>query len=431
MQKLSINRLRLATASLVMTVGSFISLSAATPTAEDADTLRGVVLKEITVGRTKEKYSKKNNPAVEFVGRLRSLGGATDPERNDYYRYRRYDKFSLGLNDFHMPDTLDEDGRRRKPGRFDFLREHVDTSDISGLPILPLTVKEKVSEVYYRRSPRSNKEYVEAISQNGIDEVADLSNVQVMLEDVFREVDLYDNDIPLMRNRFVSPLSPIAPDFYRFYLTDTVKIGDSRCIVLSFAPRNPATFGFLGRVYVEENKTPDDTTMFVRRVSMGVSPTVNLNFVDRLNINQEFERAPDGSRLKVKDDLNVDLSIVDALQGFYARRTTLYDNHSFEPPQDAEIYDRLGDTFTDVRAYGRQPDYWAQFRSCDSIGRGESKIPVLMEKLRRVPIYRYGEKFVRLMVQGYVTTGNPSKFDIGPLNTFISCLLYTSPSPRD
>lgn len=388
--------------------------------AEDADTLRGVVLKEVTVGRTREHYSKKNNPAVEFARRLRELSRESDPERHEYYNYRKYEKFSLGLSDFHMPDTLDESGQRRKPGRFDFLREHVDTSDVTGLPVLPLSVKEKVSEMHYRREPHARKEEVLAIDRHGIDEVADLSNVQTVVEDVFREVDLFEDNIPLLRNRFVSPLSPIAPDFYKFYLTDTAEVNGVKCVVLSFAPRNPATFGFLGRVFVEEGKSPADTTMFVRRVAMGVSPTINLNFVDRLNIVQEFDRAADGTRLKRKDDLNVELRIVDALQGFYARRTTLYDAHDFDAPADAEILDRLGDSFTNPAAYARGDGYWDQWRPSGGGHRAERRMPELLGRLRQEPLYRYGEKFVRLMVQGYVTTGKPSRFDIGPLNTFIS-----------
>lgn len=146
----------------------------------------------------------------------------------------------------------------------------------------------------YRRSPHSEKLIVRGIRQNGVDEIADLQNVQTMVEDVFREIDLYDDNVNLLQNRFVSPLSAIAPDFYKFYLTDTVSLGDMRCIVLSFAPRNPATFGFLGRIYVEKG----DTSMFVRRVDMGVSPTINLNFIDHIRIIQEYDKAPDGTRLK-------------------------------------------------------------------------------------------------------------------------------------
>jgi hypothetical protein len=380
----------------------------------DADTLRGKVLQEITVHRTKEHYSKRNNPAVDFVNKIRSARELNDPKRNAYYSYRKYERNSLGLSDFRMPDSVSSG---RKPGKFDFLREHVDTSDVTGLPILPLTVKEKVSDVFYRKSPQAEKQQVQAIKQQGIDDIADLKNIQVMIEDVFREVDLYDDDINILQNRFVSPLSRIAPDFYKFYLTDTAYVDNVKCIVLSFAPRNPSTFGFLGRLYVEAG----DTTMFVKKVAMGVSPTINLNFVDRLQINQRFEKAPDGSRLKMLDDMNVEISVIKGMQRMYARRTTAYSNHSFAALQgtDADVFNRLGDEFVAPDAYSQPDDYWARERLV-AMGRNEGRMSLLLERLRGVNLYKYAEELVKLMVVGYVHTGNPSKFDVGPLNTMIS-----------
>jgi len=399
-----------------LTAGAVGAFSQARPVKNvptDTDTLqRGVTLKEITVNRSKEHYSKRNNPAVDFVNRIRTAKEISDPRRNQNYNYRKYERISLGLNDFVIPDSLPEG---KKPGKFAFLKEHVDTSDITGRTILPLSVKEKVSDVLYRKTPHAEKQYVRALRQTGIDDIADLQNMQTMIEDIFREVDLYEDDINILQNRFVSPLSRIAPDFYKFYLTDTVTIDGTRCVVLSFAPRNPATFGFLGRLYVAEG----DTSMFVRRVQMGVSPTINLNFVDRLQIVQEFRKAPDGSRLKTKDDFNVDLTVIQGLQGMYARRTTAYDSHSFEASPDSLLLDRLGDTFTAPDAYAMDDRYWEKERMV-AVSRNEGRIPLLLQRLRSVPAYRYGERFIKRMVVGYVSTGNPSRFDIGPLNTMIS-----------
>lgn len=379
----------------------------------EPDTLHGVTLQEVTVRRTKEHYSKRNNPAVDFVNRIRTAKNATDPRRNDFFNYRKYERISFGLNNFTPPDTVAEG---KKPGKFAFLKEHVDTSDISGMPVLPLSVKEKVSDVIYRKEPRSEKQYIRAQRSSGIDEIADFQNVQTMLEDVFREIDLYEDNINLLQNRFVSPLSPIAPDFYKFYLTDTVAIDDgTRCIVLSFTPRNPATFGFIGHLYVAEG----DSTMFVRRVSMGVTPTINLNFVDRMQIRQEFAKAPDGSRLKLKDDFNVEMSVLPGTPPIYARRTTAYGSHNFAPSSRAELFDRLGSTFTAPDA-GTLDEIWWENNRLAEASRNEARIPQLLARLRSVPIYKYGEKFIKLMVVGYVPTARESKFDIGPLNTFIS-----------
>jgi len=379
---------------------------------EDADTLRGVTLREVVVKRTKEKYSKRNNPAVDFVNKIRNARHANDPRRNAFYNYTKFERITFGLHDFHVVDSTKAGGR---PGKFAFLKDFVDTLDATGVPVLPLSVKEKVSKVIYRRQPEAEKEIVTAIRSNGVDDIADMQNIQTMVEDVFREVDLYDNNINLLQNRFVSPLSGIAPDFYKFYLTDTVKIDDTRCIVLSFAPRNPATFGFLGRIYVEEG----DTTMFVRRVDMGVSPTINLNFIDKLKIIQEYKKAPDGSRLKTLDEFNAIIKVFPGAPAMYARRATGYTDHNFTPSPLGSYFDQLGDTFTEEEAESRTDTYW-QVNTSVAPMRNESRMKQLLTDLRSVPLYRYTERFVKLMVVGYVTTGKESKFDIGPLNTFIS-----------
>lgn len=380
---------------------------------EDGDTLRGVTLKEVVVRRGKERYSKRNNPAVDFARKIRNARNQTDPRRNHYYMYRQFDKMEFGLHNFSI--SKPEEGK--KEGKFAFLWEYADTSDITGVPVLPLSVKEKITSVVYRRDPESEKEIVEAFRQNGVDEIVDLQNVQTMIEDVFREIDLYQDNVNLLQNRFVSPLAAIAPDFYKFYLTDTVKVGNCECIVLSFAPRNPASFGFLGRLYVERG----DTSMFVRRVDMGVSPTINLNFIDRIKIIQEYEKASDGSRLKTLDDFNAVINVFKGSQSLYARRKTKYEEHTFSPQNTmVEYLDKMGDTFYAELAYDRDNVYWASTYKVDDAQNTTNKVGEMLNRLRRVPIYKYGEQFLKLMVVGYIPTGNPSKLDIGPLNTLLS-----------
>lgn len=58
----------------------------------------GLQLSEIIVRPKKEKYSKKNNPAVDFVNRLRNAGHATDPKNNDNYNYNKYERITIALN---------------------------------------------------------------------------------------------------------------------------------------------------------------------------------------------------------------------------------------------------------------------------------------------------------------------------------------------
>lgn len=379
----------------------------------------GHQLDEVTVKRRREHYSKRNNPAVDFMERIRAADSLTDPYRNQYYNYTRYERITLGLNKFDGAGHPGQDSisGNKKGGKFDFIHEHIDTSAVTGEPVLPLIVKEKVADVMYRRDPRSLKEYIRGIRQGGVDEIGDAASLRALMEDIFREIDLYGNDVNILQNRFVSPLSRIAPDFYKFYLNDTVvspKDG-KRLIELSFAPRNPAAFGFTGRLYVEEG----DSTMFVCSVRMNVPPSINLNFVEHLQISQEFERAPDGSRLKTLDDFNVELSIIRGTQGLYVHRATAYKNHDFNPPVHAELLDRAGEMFSDPLAYARDDQFWNDERQIKASA-NEARIELLMERLRGVKLYYYGEKALRILVQGYVQTGKPSKVDLGPVNTLIS-----------
>ena len=365
-------------------------------------------LKELVVKN--KKYSKRNNPAVEFARRNRGMADATDPRRNDFYNYRRYERITVALNDFEHTDS---DALIR---RFPFLLEHVDTSEVSGKPVLPLSVRETFSTNHYRKSPRSEKTVVEGLRSEGVDEIADKASMQVFMEDVLREVDLYSEDINLLQNRFVSPLGRIAPDFYKFYLTDTVSVDGENCIVLSFYPHNKAAFGFSGHIYVPES----DTTMFIKRVDMRVPKDINLNFIDNLLVTQTFDRAADGSRLKTKDDLTMELTVVPGTPSVYVRRSTVYDGHDFRQPCDTALFSELGAVLRADSVEDRSEEWWAQARLKPMGRNGEQRVGLLMKRLRGVPVYYWGEKIVRLFAVGYARTGNPSKFDIGPVNTFAS-----------
>ena len=377
----------------------------------------GHLLEEVTVKRKKEHYSKRNNPAVDFMQRIRNADSITDPRRRPFYNYTRYERITLGLNRVDLPpDTLDNSGKKKKEGKFDFLREHIDTSVVTGQPVLPLSVKEKVTDIIYRRDPRSEKEYVRGIKAEGVDEIGNLESMQTLVEDVFREVDLYQENVNTLQNRFVSPLSRIAPDFYKFYLTDTITDPCGvRLIELSFAPRNPASFGFTGRLYVAEG----DSTMFVRKVRMNVPPSINLNFVEHLQIVQEFRQAPDGARLKTLDDFNVEISIIRGTQGLYVHRSTAYKDHDFNPSPRSELLDMMGETFQDPAVYARGEDFWETERQV-AVSANEGRIAQLMTRLRSVKLYYYAEKALKILFTGYVGTGKNSKFDIGPVNTFVS-----------
>jgi len=373
----------------------------------------GVTLSEVVVHRKKEKYSKRNNPAVKFVERVMAAKDLTDPRRNNHYNYSEYQRITLALNNFTAADSSSGTIGRQ----FAFLKEYTDTSEISGNKILTVSVKEKRSDHHYRQNPQSDREVVQGIRRNGLDDITDQESMHTFLADIFREIDLYQNDITLLQNRFVSPLGRLATDFYKFYLSDTIADttpGDS-LIVLSFAPHNPQSFGFLGRIYVPLN----DSTMFIKRVSMTLPRDINVNFIDHVYMSQEYERAPDGSRLKIKDDMTAEITIIPGTQSFYGRRNSIYTNHNFDSIPDNGIFDVHHKTIVSPMAYARDDAYWTGIRPV-AMSSGESRIAQLVRRMRSVPLYYWTEKVIQVLVSGYLPTGPGSKWDFGPMNTTLS-----------
>ena len=372
----------------------------------------GVGLSEIVVRPKRQKYSKKNNPAVDFMQKIRAGNDKTDPRRHPYYNYDKYERITLALDNFRAED---EAGRQTGIARsFPLLKQYMDTSAFNGNTILNVALREKSSIVNHRATPESTRETVAGFRSEGIDQILDPQATQVLYEDVLREVDIYDNDITIMQNRFVSPLSRIAADFYRFYLTDTVSVNGEECIELTFTPQNTASFGFVGRLYVLQN----DTTFFVKRIEMSVPKNINLNFVKNLKIVQEYTRADNGARLKALDDMIVEVGIGSEPQ-LYGRRVTGYRGHNFNLPVDTTVFSRRVPVAQMAGATERTEAFWKPRRFV-GISRSENSVGEMLEGMRQNKVYYWAEKTLQVLVTGYIHTGNPSKIDIGPVNTFMS-----------
>ncbi len=367
------------------------------------------ILDEVIIDRKrKEKYEKKGNPAIALMEDIRRHMKDDDPLLKPYFGYDKYELMTFGLNNMNS----EEENRLLK--KFDFLKEYVDTLPITGKPILPVSVTENISNEYFRSSPKAHKSVVVAKRHEGIEDGLDAASVERFLDDAVREIDIYGNDIALMQNRFVSPLSSIGSSFYKYYLTDTVVIDGERCVRLSFVPFNTESFGFIGRMYVLLN----DTSRFVKKVMMTTPSSINLNFVKRLYIEQDYERASNGCRLKTRDDVTVEFKVIKGAQEFYAHRKTLYSGHHFQPPHDLTLFDKNGEEIIVDNATHLSKEEWSRLRP--AMAKANDDVGGMLARLRKSRLFFWTEKVALTLLNGYVSTGNPSKFDFGPLNTFLN-----------
>ena len=124
-----------------------------------------IMLSEVVVKPKKEKYSRKNNPAVEFMKKVIENKKALKLEENDYYQYQKYEKMKMSLNDV-TPDKM-EKGIYKK---FSFFKDQVEVSPKTNKMILPISIKETASKTIFRKSPKSEKTIIEGMNSTGIEE---------------------------------------------------------------------------------------------------------------------------------------------------------------------------------------------------------------------------------------------------------------------
>ncbi len=366
-------------------------------------------LDEIVVRRHREKYVKKGNPAVAFVEKVREHMHDRDPLNHQHYSYEKYEHMTYGLNDLQHVD------KNLIIKTFKGAAEYLDTSEVTGKVILPMSLNETGSVEYFQRQPSKHKQLIVARQHVGLDEAFDAAGIKKFMDDAFREVDIFSNDVKFMQNRFISPLSNIGTSFYKYYLNDTIEVDGEKCVELDFLPFNNESFGFVGRMYFPVG----DTTMFLKKCVMNVPKAINLNYVEHIYIEQEWVKSPNGSRLKTKDDLTIEFKVVSGTQGFYARRNTHYRNHSFASPVDMTIFDRDGEVIVAPDAEKHDKDYWVALRP-STAKQNEGSMREMMRRLRGSKLFYWCEQAFIMLYNGYVATGKPSKFDFGPLNTFMS-----------
>ena len=91
----------------------------------------------------------------------------------------------------------------------------------------------------FRKDPESKKTIIKGKNSNGIEEFFSTGDMLgTVLKDVFADINIYDDDIRLLQQRFVSPIGNNAISFYKYYLMDTLMVNKRECVHLTFVPQN-------------------------------------------------------------------------------------------------------------------------------------------------------------------------------------------------
>jgi hypothetical protein len=368
-----------------------------------------VQLSEVVVKPKRQRYRRKDNPAVILIRNVIAHKEDHSPKSNEYFSETRYDNMTYSLNNFSGSHL------ELWKKKFKFIENYVDTALVTGTPVLPVSTDERVEKHYFRKDGGLNRTVTEAEQHAGLDDMLPEQVTALLKTEVFPEMDLNEDNIYLYRKKFVSPISSFGPTFYHYYILDTLKLEDGLDYIdLGFAPAMPQSFGFVGHLYVSL-----DSTYWVKRAELNIPPDINLNFVRNLHVEFENGRLEDSTRVVLGKSFYSELNVTSGSMGLYAQRMIRYNDFS-KSPLEKSIFDAAPKRDApELESNSTNLAYWESHRPKWGYD-PERSVGAMITEMRRVPLYKYGEKVLTYLFKGFVPIDEKveekAKFLYGPIN---------------
>ena len=369
-------------------------------------------LSGVTVKARKEKYRRKDNPAVELMRRVIAAKKKTDIANHDYYEFDKYQKLTVAINDITPKDL--ESSRFTKSR---WMLNQVENCMYNNKMILPIMVDETLSKHIFRKNPHKEKTIINGQHTEGINKFIQSGElVGTVMKDVFSNIDIYDDQIRLLQTRFTSPIGKDAIQFYRFYIVDTVKVERDSCFHLQFVPNNQQDFGFRGELWIVK-----DSTLHVKVCHMQLPLKSGVNFVENMQILQAYTKLDNGEWVLSQDDMVAELSLLSFLTKAVVVRNTRMNGYSFSPLPDKMFKGKMNEVIVpDAKIRSRM--YWQQNRLVP-LTRSEARMPEFLHDMESARNFKYVIYGLKILIENFAETGtkkHPSKFDIGPVNTMVT-----------
>ncbi len=279
--------------------------------------------------------------------------------------------------------------------------------------VVPIYLQEKLTDEYFMRTPENKKSIVKVNQKVSIDDYVDNEGLSNYLNYLYNDVDIYDNNITLFTNQFLSPIADAAPTFYKFYVTDTLKDETPKLVELTFVPRDAGGFLFQGKLYVTL-----DGSYAVQKLNMTVNKNINLNWVRELYIDQRYEKSSDDRYHLAKSKMRADFGLSKSGGGLYGERLVSYKNFTtgnvhpeeFYKPEEQIANNQANPTDIENEAFLNANRH-------DSLTRAESKVYQNIDSLQKMPSFKRTLDIATLLLAGYKNFG---WWELGPVNTFYS-----------
>jgi hypothetical protein len=364
---------------------------------------------EEDVVRLKEiVFYSGENPAFQILRKAIDAKANHDKRKIEAYEVESYTKIEIAI------DNMSEKMRQKKVmQKISQVLDSVDRiAGEDGKPILPIFISENISKLFYRDNPKLKTEKILHSKINGLG-VEDGNMATQLIGSSFQEYNFYQNWLNILNKDFISPIADGGKLYYEYELTDSVYVGNHYCYRIDFTPKSPQDLAFNGTIWITKNEYA------LKQIDASVGKEANLNFIEKIKIQQELEPTGDGPWFPSKSRVLIDVSeVTKNTAGMLAKFYVSNKNLVINKPKDPSFFTRA--IITDEKAYlNKEEDFWDSLRH-EPLSETEKSVNRMIDTLRNIPVVKTYTDIIMILLDGYYDIG---KIELGP---YISTLVVNN-----
>ena len=345
------------------------------------------------------------NPAIAIIKNAQNQRALHNKNNLKEFEYSSYTKIQVDV------DNVSQKLRKLKILRP--ITSLFDSLEISagedGDLHMPVFYTENLSDVYFENSPiKRKKEIVKASKINAVGIRNGMATSQ-LTGNTLQDYNFNDNRIGFFGKDFLSPIADNAFIFYQFYLVDSVNVNGSKCYLIKVKPKNSLDLLFTGNIWIESK------TYAILQLDLSIPKTANINFIERIQIQQEITMMPSGACIPSKTRLVFDFA--DLSKNFVGLIARIY-NASYQMKEgqshDTTFFDRPVVLMED--ALVKSDTFWQANRP-EQLNNTDRYVYNMIDSIKAIPIVQFGVSSFYTVFTGHYTIG---KIDYGNVLNVLS-----------
>jgi len=344
------------------------------------------------------KIKPGRNPAFRIMDKVISHKKQNNNSEFKAYEWEMYDKFQIYFGNYSEKFT-----KRKQFKNYNFIFNYAD-STADGRALLPIYMSETIKKEYASENPYLNESITIAQKLSG----ENYEQLTIIANKMVENINIYNNFFLILDKSFISPINDNYQLYYKYYLEDSLIIGQQKCYQIRFTPKWKEDFAFSGTMFI------NDTSFAVKKIDLYINNEINLNYVKDFIVKQEFEYV-NKQWVQKKFETAATISPIKRKQSeeFTVHRTTSYKDIIINSPEHIQ-QDYFKQTNTETIITNEQ--YWDTARH-ELLSEKEKYNYLVADTINYVPFIKKLKKAAIALATGYIEIG---KVSIGQLHTFYS-----------